>query len=56
MLRIKEDLIRVTNRKLYIEASFNTLPDINYELWLLRTYFPDCMSHYTFGMALIPKE
>ena len=28
-----------TNYKLYIEGSLNSINDINYEVWLLRTYF-----------------
>lgn len=46
----------VTNCKLYIEATFNSISDINYEIWLLRTYVPEVLMTMTFGMLLIPKE
>jgi hypothetical protein len=33
-----KERIDMTNRKLYIEATFNSVCDVSYEIWLLRTY------------------
>lgn len=51
-----QDRIAITNKKLYIEATFNSITDTSYEVWLLRTFMPDCCMTVTFGMMLIPKE
>jgi hypothetical protein len=57
MIRMKDKVfLDGSNKKIYIEASFRSVPDINYEIWLLRTYFSECLTLYTFGMILIPKE
>lgn len=50
------DTIKLTNRKLYIEATFNSLSDVNYELWILRTYVDELAQLLTIGMVLIPKD
>lgn len=48
--------LSLTNKKLYIEATFNSINDINYEVWLLRTFMGELATTFTFGMLLVPKE
>ena len=33
-----KERVAMTNHKLYIEATFNSIPDTNYEVWVLRTF------------------
>jgi hypothetical protein len=46
----------MTNNKLYIEATFNSIADTNYEVWVLRTYMKEICMMISIGMLLIPKE
>lgn len=48
--------IDMTNRKLYIEATFNSISDVTYEVWLLRTYIGELCTMVTIGMVVIPQE
>ena len=34
----EKDRYEMSNQKLYIEATFKSISDINYEVWLLRTF------------------
>eukprot|EP00347_Sterkiella_histriomuscorum_P001409 403372145 len=55
MLKDKER-IDITNLKLYIEGTFNSMSEISYEVFLLRSFIPEATMMLTFGMLLIPKE
>jgi hypothetical protein len=46
----------MTNHKLYIEASFNSIPDTNYEVWVLRTFMQEICMMVSIGILLVPKE
>jgi hypothetical protein len=50
------EYMKSCNKRFYIEGTFNSIPDIQYEVLLVRTFFPECTSLHTFGMILIPKE
>ena len=51
-----KERIKLTNRKLYVEATFNSITDTSYELWVLRTFMEDVCQLVSIGMMLIPKE
>jgi len=51
-----KERIGLTNNKLYIEATLNSISDNNYEIWLLRTFLVELCTMTTIGMLLIPKE
>ncbi|CDW79922.1 UNKNOWN [Stylonychia lemnae] len=51
-----DDRIKITNLKLYIEGTFNSMSEINYEVFILRTFIAEATAMVSFGMLLIPKE
>ena len=46
----------MTELKLFVEGTFNSLSEISYEVFMLRVYIPEATQMLTFGMILMPKE